>query len=354
MKILTIAIPAYNVEKYLDRCLFTLVFHDQINEVEIIIVNDGSIDNTLAISKKYQKDYPDLIFIINKVNGGHGSTINAAIAHAHGLYFMIVDGDDWVDSESLAKLVRTLGDINVDLVSTNYYRVDMNSGESEAVCQKGIIYNKVLSFENLNIDNIYFALASSVFKTEILKRHNILLQENTYYVDVEYMLMPIPYVKTVLFLDLYVYRYFVGNTQQSIYIPTLVKRYSHHDRVLKRVIIYMNNKQSQLTQTHKDYINNILLQLINTHYSISLNYNENKSDGLKKAQEFDDFLKTQSPELYTLSNKKIYYLRIYRKYNFNYKRVHYSLSYRLRNSFVFTLMKKVYYKLKLLKKIRKY
>lgn len=345
MKLLTIAIPSYNVEHYLERCLNTLIKVELPRRLEILIINDGSTDQTAVIAKEYTAKYSDFITLINKENGGHGSAINTALSLASGKYFMVLDGDDWINPESLSVLLSMMEKIDVDLISTNYRRVDMKTGDSSPVIQQDIDYGRIYSFEELNVDHIYFALASSCFRTSLLTQNNITLQENTFYVDVEYILMPIPFVQTVIFYDLFLYRYYVGNTQQSIYIPTMVKRYSHHERVMKRVICYL--QYIQTTDKHKKYIENIMKQLLYTHYSIALVYNPDKNQGYKQAQRFDGFLKKQDPHLYVLSGKTIPFLHIARMYHYNYDKYSNSFIYYINQSPYYIMSKKLLYKLKL-------
>lgn len=345
MKLLTIAIPSYNVENYLTNCLNSLINVTAHDKLEVLIINDGSTDKTAIIAENYVTKYPDFITLINKENGGHGSTINRALSIATGKYFMVLDGDDQVDPDALNTFISMIENIDVDLISTNYKRIDIQTGAIFPVIQQNIVYEKIYSFEEININHIYFALANSCFKTEVLINNNITLQENTFYVDVEYILMPIPFIQTVIFFNLYIYQYYIGNSQQSIYIPTMVKRYSHHERVLKRVIHYFQD--IQLTGKHKAYVENIMKQLLYTHYSIALLYNPDKKLGYKQAKEFDSFLKKNSMDLYILSGKFIPILHLARKYHYNYDTLSDSLLFHFMESPFYILLKKLFVKLKL-------
>ena len=122
-KILTISIAAYNAEKYISKCLDSLLNTRVRDQLEIIIVNDGSTDDTLIIAQRYYVNYPNIIKIIDKENGGHGSTINASIKEATGKYYKIIDSDDWVDENGLEKLVDYLSYHNVDMVLNPFNEV---------------------------------------------------------------------------------------------------------------------------------------------------------------------------------------------------------------------------------------
>ncbi len=123
-KYITFTVPCYNSAKYIKKCIDSLLVGG--NDVEIIIVNDGSTDNTGLIADEYAHIYPDIICVIHKENGGHGSGVNAGITHATGIYFKVVDSDDWLDVSSYQKLLSKIKltvdkNINIiDLFITNY------------------------------------------------------------------------------------------------------------------------------------------------------------------------------------------------------------------------------------------
>ena len=138
-KILTIVIPAYNVENYLDEILPTFLDNEILNDIEIIIVNDGSKDNTAIIAREYEKKYPQTVVLIDKENGGHGSTINSGIKHANGKYLRVIDGDDWVDTNALKNFVNKLKSLNEDLVLTPFNNVYITNNQKEKIEFKDII-----------------------------------------------------------------------------------------------------------------------------------------------------------------------------------------------------------------------
>ena len=107
-KVLTITIPSYNVEKYLNQTLDSFIQEEILADIEVLIVDDGSKDRTPLIGKEYEEKYPGTFRVISKENGGHGSTINRGILEARGRYFKVVDGDDWVNTGDFVKLVKPL------------------------------------------------------------------------------------------------------------------------------------------------------------------------------------------------------------------------------------------------------
>ncbi|XCB29852.1 glycosyltransferase family 2 protein [Arcanobacterium hippocoleae] len=244
-KLITICVPAYNVEAYLDRCLHSFVSCTQANKLEVIVVIDGSPDASETIARAYAEKYPHIVKVITKQNGGHGSTINAALKAATGTYFRVVDGDDWVDSRDFAALIQNIEKKQLfpDLISTNYKQVYISDGHTVNWEKNGGQKDyQIFHFAAEDFTNEYFTMASMMVKTEVLRKADFQLQEHTFYVDVEFILFPIPDIKTVMFTPEYVYRYAVGNADQSINPDNFVSRYDHHDRVIRRILSYYAEK----------------------------------------------------------------------------------------------------------------
>lgn len=337
-KWLTITVPAYNAQKYLYRCLHSVAqCGTYLEKIQVLVVNDGSTDCTEKIAEQFVREHPESFSLIRKENGGHGSALNRGIQEAQGRYFLVLDADDWLDGRALEELVKTIGGMaeNMpDLISCHYSRVDMVTGSSTPVRQERVAYHKTYSFEELPVSDIYFALASICYRTKLLQSIGLKMQEHTFYADVEYMLLPMPYVEDVYFLDLYLYKYFVGNTQQSIYLPTMARRYEDHNRVMHRVIDTLVAGQSNgstdtgcrkepkgLSDAKKAYLWNILEKLLYTHYALALIYDKNHARGARRAKEFDAYLKHASFALYRRMNRSVPFLRVYRKYHFSVDKV---------------------------------
>ena len=170
MKILSIVIPVYNTEKYIERCLGSLLINEIIDDIEIIAVNDGSKDNSITVLNKYKEKYPNSIVIIDKENGGHGSTINVALNIATGKYFRVIDSDDWVDSKNFLSLIENLKRQDVDLVVTNYRKEFVYNGCSEYIKWEHLKENTIYKFNEFNLnllDKEYFVMANSTYKTSV-------------------------------------------------------------------------------------------------------------------------------------------------------------------------------------------
>lgn len=314
-KILAIGIPSYNGEPYLDRCIPTFIDERINNKIEIIIVNDGSKDNTQKIAEKYKELYPSTVKVINKENGGHGSAVNAALYSTNAKYYKVVDCDDWVDTDELVKLIDFLEKNDVDIVSNSYNQVNMLTGFSEKIGNYGYEFGKIYNFDDIDINDMYLSIHSTTYKTSILKENNIKLQEKTFYVDVEYQLLPIPYIKTIAFLDNCVYKYMVGNVNQSINIENFVKRYDDHNRVVHRILEFL--KDATFTKNQKEYVYGVFEKVLYTHYSLSSVYDSNLARGKERSSSFDSYLKEINPYLYDFMAKKYHNIKILRKKNFN-------------------------------------
>ena len=319
MKLLTIAIPVYNTENYIRRCLDSLLIDDVLEDIEIIAVNDGSKDNSIKILNEYAQKYPSTVVVIDKENGGHGSTINAALKKATGKYFRVLDSDDWFDSPHFISFVKKLKNENSDLIITSYRKEYIYNGLSEKIRWKELEENKVYYFNDFDLSLLkkeYFTMANSTYKTEILRLSNLSLMEKTFYVDMQFNIVPIPYVQTFKFIKLDIYRYFIGRPDQSMNLDNFVKNRSNHESVMKFLVEYYSKNATSFSDNVKKYIKQILFYMLNTHYYIYCVYAKtNKRTIYKEIKLFDKYLKETNTDLYIMM-KKIGKIRYYRMCNF--------------------------------------
>lgn len=235
MKILTISIAAYNVEQYLDKTLSSMIDDRIIDDLEILIVDDGSKDNTAQIAITYEESYPNSIHYVVKENGGHGSTINKGISLATGKYFKVIDGDDWVDTEKFVAYVNKLKDgIDEDIILNSYVTA---SPTNEKYTNPFVALDDGRAYsldEQLKIGNM--TLHTLTVKTELLQNRNIHITERCFYVDVEYIVWAIYLSKTVRFYDLPLYMYRVGNANQSISKKNMIKNVAMQKQVSHNLI----------------------------------------------------------------------------------------------------------------------
>lgn len=238
MKLISFAVPCYNSQDYMRHCIDSLLIGGE--DVEIIIVNDGSKDDTGKIADEYEKKYPTICKAIQKENGGHGSGVNAGVHNATGLFYKVVDSDDWLDGEAYKKLLKTIkehvaADNLPDMYICNY--VYEHSADNT---QNVMGYTKQIPagfFKWDDMKNFYFShvmlMHSMIYNTAKLREHFVDLPEHTFYVDNIMAYVPLGYVKKPFYLDVDLYRYFIGRDGQSINIQTAMDRYVQQIRVMK-------------------------------------------------------------------------------------------------------------------------
>ena len=320
-KFLTICVPAYNTGQTLDRCLLSLANSKFLNNLEIIVVNDGSKDNTLNIACAYEKHYPDSFKVIDKENGGHGSTINAALEIATGEYFRVIDSDDWVDTSEFDAMISGLLNEEklADLIYTNYHEINIHTSREVGRMKKSVLdHYHVYSFDDADLSMEYFTMGATMFKTSVLRRANFKLLEHCSYVDVEFFLYPIPYVETVMFTPEFVYKYAVGNEEQSVNQDNFVRKYDQHNKVMERVVKFYSEKKGCCNENQRAYLKNrIVDSLLHAHYSISLIFEPDAQKGHAQARVFDGFLKRTDEELYAAIGEKYVAIRQLREFNFD-------------------------------------
>lgn len=304
--ILSIIIPSYNVAKYLASTVSSLVNQENADKLEILIINDGSKDNTKEVAQslinKFTSAKKPIIKLVDKENGGHGSTINVGLKKATGKYVRIIDGDDWVNSEDLKKLIDKLAEEDSDIVVTNYC-------EDHAV-DNVLIFKRLYDFmipgkkyEFDDLCDIYYGfrewgpiLATANFKTEMLKQFDFKLTEKSFYVDMEFNAYSIIPAKSIVYYDLDIYRYFLGRVDQSISQASFVRNRFQHENVLLNIISIVNS--FDISEEKKDYINRLLIiPMIKSHYIIVSDYSRSG----KEFRKFDRILK-KYPRYYYDSN----------------------------------------------------
>lgn len=237
MKLLSVAIPAYNSEIYLSNCVNSLLSGG--DDVEIIIVNDGSTDGTLALAEKLRTANPDIIKIVDKPNGGHGSAVMAGIKNATGKYFKVVDSDDWVDEKAYPKLLALIKKFEaesneVDMILSNFIYDKQGAFRKKVMNYRLILpRNKIFGWEDTGHFPMgtYILMHSIIYRTEVLRQSKLELPEHTFYVDNIFAFNPFPYVKKLYYLDVTFYHYFIGRLDQSVNERVMIQRIDQQLRV---------------------------------------------------------------------------------------------------------------------------
>lgn len=266
-KLLTIVVPTYNISEYIEKCInsFLEVNEKYYKDFEVIVVNDGSTDNSVQVVENLIIDSNIDLRIISKENGGHGSTINVGIAEAKGKYFKVIDGDDWIDISSFETLLEKLKTIDVDMVISNYTEQHVYNNSKKTIDFVGRIVTDVI-VEGLPDRRI--PMHALTYKTSILKNNDIRLSEKTFYVDTEYTLLPIKNVKNYIYYDLDIYQYFLGRPDQSMHINIMKQKSDHHYRVTKRILeLY---KEIHVDKIQENIVREALVYLINKQCQLAI------------------------------------------------------------------------------------
>ncbi len=297
MKLLSIAVPCYNSSAYMRRCIDSLLPGGE--DVEIIIVNDGSTDNTADIAEEYRERFPGIVKVVNKENGGHGSAVNAGLAYAKGLYFKVVDSDDWVNQSAYIKILDTLKGLlldakTVDLFISNY--VYEKEGERRKKVMKyhhALLQDQIFTWKDVRHFRVgqYILMHSVIYRTSLLRECGLKLPEHTFYVDNIFVFNPLPYVKTMYYLDVNFYRYFIGREDQSVNEQVMIGRIDQQIKVNKLLVDYYVSEKQRIIVNGKlrRYMLNYL-DIITTVSSVLLIRSE-QEENLEKKKELWNYIK---------------------------------------------------------------
>lgn len=242
-KTITFGIPCYNSAEYMDKCILSILEgSDYADDVQIVIVDDGSAkDDTPAKADEWQERYPDLIKAVHQVNGGHGMAVMKAVANADGAYFKNIDSDDWADGDALKALLAQLRrfielEENVDLVITNYVYEHVEDNTRNVVDYRRVLpVGKVFTWSQIGHFKMtqYLLMHALTYRTETLRAANLQMPAHTFYVDNIYAYVPFPKCHSLYYLDVDLYRYYIGREDQSVNEKVLTSRVDHYWRVAK-------------------------------------------------------------------------------------------------------------------------
>ena len=302
MKLLTIAIPCYNSEAYMEKCVESLLPGGE--DVEILIVDDGSKDNTAKIADAYAEKYPTIIRAIHQENGGHGEAVNTGIRNAKGLFFKVVDSDDWVTLDAYKKILSALemlsrGPETVDLVISNFV-YDKQGASRKKVMRYHHWFPEEEIFGWKDIGRLprgkYLLMHSLIYRTQLLHECGLELPKHTFYVDNLFAFEPFPYVKKMYYLNVDFYRYFIGREDQSVHESVMIKRIDQQLKVNK-LMIDAFTKVNSGDKHMKNYMYSYL-EIITTVSSIML-IRADTEEALEKKKELMEYMKSTSRALYS-------------------------------------------------------
>lgn len=248
MKSITFVVPCYNSQDYLERCIASLLPCG--DEGEIIIVDDGSTDRTGEIADTYAALYPALVKVIHKENGGHGSGVNVGLDAAAGRFFKVVDSDDWLDKKALSELLTCIRKLQSppDMIVCNYVYDHLYKNRQYGVSFCNIFpKGKICGWEAMGRfrSSQYLVMHALIFRTALLKEIGLKLPEHTFYVDNLFACRPLSKVRRILYLDLDLYHYFLGRSDQSVNEASYIRRIDEQIRVTKLVAASVDLREAK-------------------------------------------------------------------------------------------------------------
>ena len=255
MKLLTVTIPCYNSQEYMEKSIRSVLTGGE--RVELIIVDDGSTDSTLEIARKYEAKFPEIIKVIHQENGGHGEAVNTGIRNATGLYFKVLDSDDCLGKKALAQVLDLLEemvstDAGLDMLISNFMYDKQGVKHKKIMKYKSAMpVGRMFGWNELHFGKTQYLLMHSViYRTKVLRECGMVLPKHTFYVDNIYVFQPLPYVKNIYYLDVCLYKYYIGREDQSVNEKIMIKRLDQQYRVTRLMLDIYNS--SPITDTRID------------------------------------------------------------------------------------------------------
>ncbi len=312
-KVLTISIAAYNVGSCLEKTLSSLIINDDaFDKLEVLIVNDGSSDDTSIVAHKFENLYPDVFKVIDKENGGYGSTINAALKSGTGKYFKLLDGDDWYINSNLSGFIRLLETSEADIVISPY--ILLNDTNKTELLLDNHVFNSTSISEYYNTSPKKFCMHEMCIRTRILIDNRICFSEKCFYTDNEYVFFPQLYAKTIEKYSEPIYVYRIGTEGQSVSLSGRKKHWRDASIVEKRLLLSFVDNYEGLSDGICSAFRMILRDL--AEYQL-INYCliDDADQGQRELIAFDRFIKETDKETYQMisrKNSKILLLRLFR------------------------------------------
>lgn len=308
MKILTVAIPCYNSQDYMRHAVESVLAGGE--DVEVLIIDDGSTDDTAKIADEMEAEHPGIVRAIHQENGGHGEAVNTGLRNAKGLYYKVLDSDDWLDRESLIKVLEKLrkfireGQL-VDMFLANYVYEKPSLRKHKAIRYEGVFpEEKIFGWSDIKKFKISqnIIMHSVIYRTQMLYDCELELPKHTFYVDNIFVYKPLPFVKTMYYMNVDLYRYFIGRDDQSVNETVMISRIDQQIKVNK-ILIDAYDLNRIKNKKLRDYMVKYLAMMM-TVSSVFL-IKEGSEDSLEKRTELWKYLKNFSKSTFRLVNKQV-------------------------------------------------
>ena len=304
MKLITFAVPCYNSQAYMDHCISTLLACGGAEDIEIILVDDGSTDDTGHIADAYREKYPDIVRVIHQENGGHGEGVNQGLRNASGLYYKVVDSDDWVDVASVKRLLTVMhGHIRdgkqIDLYLCNYVYEHEEQGSRAMRYRSTLPRNRIFGWSETKAFKPwqYLLMHTMVYRTALLRACNLELPRHTFYVDNLFAYIPLAHVKTLYYIDTDLYRYYIGRADQSVNEAVMIRRVDQQLLVTRLMIqAYKSDDLKRLDCKLAHYMFNYVTMMM-TISTILLTL-DGSDAALQKRVDIWRYLKAENPDWY--------------------------------------------------------
>lgn len=313
MKLLSIAVPCYNSEGYMENCIRSLLVGGE--EVEILIVDDGSKDRTAEIADRLEAEHPGIVRAIHQPNKGHGGAVNTGLENATGLYFKVVDSDDKVRASAYKSILDVLRRFSGDepaldlLISNFVYNKEDQNRHSVMEYRRCLPVGRVFSWDEAHRFPVgkYILMHSVIFRTQMLRDSGLRLPEHTFYVDNIYVFNPLPYVERMYYLDVNFYYYFIGREDQSVHEDVMIKRLDQQARVNRIMIDHFTDPACQEMigdrKTLRQYMFNYL-EIITTVTSV-LSMRSGTPEHLQLRDETWEYLRSRDEALWKKMRRRI-------------------------------------------------
>lgn len=275
MKVLSIIIPTYNMAELLPRCLDSLVYARQAELLDVLVVNDGSKDNSLVVAQDYAWRFPTVVSVIDKPNGNYGSTINAALPVATGKYVKVLDSDDWFTTPVLDAFLVTIASLDADMFVTPFTQIGATTREvyryntmGREPYDNGKIYDldKVLNDGYIR----FFLMHALTYRTSLLRQNNYRQTEGVSYTDTEWACYPTFYAKTICFLNFNLYQYNLDREGQTMAPEVLMKSVRQLQTVTDAMLAYYEQHKGELSETRSRWMKQYYINRLRILYKIYL------------------------------------------------------------------------------------
>ena len=304
MKILTVAIPCYNSEEYMRKAIDHALVGGE--DVEVLVIDDGSQDHTLEIAEEYERLHPDVVRAIHQENKGHGGAVNTGIREAKGIYFKVCDSDDYLDYDSYMKMLDALrkvitGPVTLDVMITNYIYDKEGAKKKRMMRYVGSFpEDRVFTWDEIEKPlnaHRYVLMHSLTYRTELLRECGLVLPEHTFYVDNLFAYQPLPYCEKLYYMDVNLYHYQIGREDQSVNEKIMISRIDQQIRVNKMMIdVFTGQNWSGLDKNVRKYMMNYLNKIM-TVTSVLLLVGGTQDDYEKK-RDIWGYLKRKDEKVY--------------------------------------------------------